>query len=109
MSNTVEGTFDDLPPEEKTRAFLQFLQYHQQQQQIKETEKFQQLYNGDGTTPSGGDAPDAYSQMDEKVVEESLKIWYGISNGASSSLGVSKLYSVVTIAIASLSIVIQYL
>ena len=97
MSNTVEGTFDDLPPEEKTRAFLQFLQYHQQQQQIKETEKFQQLYNADATA---GAQEDTYSQMDEKVVEESLKIWYGISNGAadSASRGVTQLITVVTIA-----------
>ena len=28
--NTVQGTFDDLSEEEKTRAYLQFLQYHQQ-------------------------------------------------------------------------------
>ena len=98
MSNTVEGTFDDLPPEEKTRAFLQFLQYHQQQQQIKETEKFQQLYNADAT--GAGAQEDTYSQMDEKVVEESLKIWYGISNGAADSAtrGVTQLITVVTIA-----------
>ena len=97
----MEGTFDDLPPEEKTRAFLQFLQYHQQQQQIKETEKFQQLYNSDGLD---SEQDDTYSQMDEKVVEESLKIWYGISNSASLS-GCSQLLSVVTIAFA---IVIWY-
>jgi len=89
-ANTVEGTFDDLPPEEKTRAFLQFLQYHQQQQQMKETEEFRQI-----SSSSDGD----YSQMDERVVEESLKIWYGITNrGAALSASTTTQLPVVTVA-----------
>ena len=43
--NTVQGTFDDLSDEEKTRALLQFLQYHQQLEQENETKKFQELWN----------------------------------------------------------------
>ena len=43
--NTVQGTFDDLSEEEKTRAYLQFLQYHQQLEQENETKKFQQMLN----------------------------------------------------------------
>ncbi len=35
--NTVQGTFEDLSEEEKTRALLQFLQYHQQHEQENET------------------------------------------------------------------------
>ena len=45
--NTVQGTFDDLSEEEKTRAYLQFLQYHQQLEQANETKKFQQMLNKD--------------------------------------------------------------
>ena len=45
--NTVPGTFNDLSEEEKTRAYLQFLQYHQQLEQEKETIKFQQMLNKD--------------------------------------------------------------
>merc|ERR1719219_2708876 len=43
--NTVQGTFDDLSDEEKTRAYLQFLQYHQQLEQENETKKFQEMLN----------------------------------------------------------------
>jgi len=45
--NTVQGTFDDLSEEEKTRAYLQFLQYHQQLEQENETKRFQQMLNKD--------------------------------------------------------------
>ena len=45
--NTVQGTFDDLSEEEKTRAYLQFLQYHQQLEQENETKRFQQMLNND--------------------------------------------------------------
>lgn len=45
--NTVQGTFDDLSEEEKTRAYLQFLQYHQQLEQENKTKRFQQMLNRD--------------------------------------------------------------
>ena len=46
--NTVQGTFDDLSEEEKTRAYLQFLQYHQQLEKENETKQFQQMLNNKG-------------------------------------------------------------
>ena len=45
--NTVQGTFDDLSEEEKTRAYLQFLQYHQQVSQNSN------LLLANHSTPSG--------------------------------------------------------
>jgi len=44
--NTVQGTFEDLSEEEKTRALLQFLQYHQQQEQESETKRFKEMIQG---------------------------------------------------------------
>ena len=61
-----------------------------QQQQMKETEEFRQI-----SSSSDGD----YSQMDERVVEESLKIWYGITNrGAPLSASTTTQLPVVTVA-----------
>ena len=44
--NTVQGTFEDLSEEEKTRALLQFLQYHQQLEQESETKRFKEMIQG---------------------------------------------------------------
>ena len=61
-----------------------------QQQQMKETEEFRQI-----SSSSDGD----YSQMDERVVEESLKIWYGITNsGDTLSASTTTQLPVVTVA-----------
>ena len=77
-STVVQGTFDDLSQEEKTKAFLQFLQYHQQQEQEQETKKFQQLFDQSNEPEDNAQL----SETDEKVVEESLKIWYGLSTAS---------------------------
>ena len=54
--NTVQGTFEDLSEEEKTRALLQFLQYQQQQEQESETKRFKEMIqngaNQDGLASS---------------------------------------------------------
>ena len=53
-ANTVQGTFEDLSEEEKTRALLQFLQYHQQQEQEDETKRFKEMIqSGDGKDDDG--------------------------------------------------------
>ena len=42
----MQGTFEDLSEEEKTRALLQFLQYHQQLEQESETKRFKEMIQG---------------------------------------------------------------
>lgn len=83
--NTVQGTFEDLSEEEKTRALLQFLQYHQQQEQENETKRFREMIQGGSrdseASGSGQDQP--VETPDEKAVEESLKVWYGLSGSGS--------------------------
>ena len=88
--NTVQGTFDDLSDEEKTRAYLQFLQYHQQLEQKNETKRFQEMLNhGEKTITQ------ANSNSDNTVpTNDSLRIWYGLKNrghSCSSSLSMSSL------------------
>uniref|UniRef100_A0A0K2TJN1 Metalloprotease TIKI homolog n=1 Tax=Lepeophtheirus salmonis TaxID=72036 RepID=A0A0K2TJN1_LEPSM len=63
---TVQGTFNDLSENQKTRALLQFLQYQQQQEQTEETKKFQKLI---------GQQSSSESYVDN---DKSLSIWYGI-------------------------------
>ena len=81
--NTVQGTFDDLSEEEKTRAYLQFLQYHQQLEQENETKRFQQMLN---RKQNIYDEPTtlmpAATEDDTKDVDESLRVWYGLSGSS---------------------------
>ena len=69
----VQGTFDDLSEDEKTRALLQFLQYRQQQMEKDSSDSL--VVEGAGAT----DDSEADSAADEKAAEESLKVYYGIS------------------------------
>ena len=46
LRNRIQGTFDDLPDEEKTKALLQFLQYKQHLERDNSTKKFQDLVGG---------------------------------------------------------------
>ena len=66
--NTVQGTFDDLSDEEKTRAYLQFLQYHQQLEQKNETKRFQEMLNHGETIQT--------SSISENTDTDSSRIWY---------------------------------
>lgn len=77
--NTVQGTFDDLSEEEKTRAYLQFLQYHQQLEQESETKKFQEMLKT-GQSMTKEEDEEIKESQDEKSVEESLRLWYGLSS-----------------------------
>ena len=88
--NTVQGTFDDLSDEEKTRAYLQFLQYHQQLEQKNETKRFQEMLNHGEKTIS---SQQSNSNSDTTVpTNDSLRIWYGLNNRgpscSSSSLSI---------------------
>ena len=80
----VQGTFDDLPEDEKNRAMLQFLQYHQQLENPSETSKFEDLVRSGGIQTTTTEQSNQFGQdagaLDEKAVEESLKIWYGLNN-----------------------------
>ena len=76
--NTVQGTFDDLSEEEKTRAYLQFLQYHQQLEQENETKRFQQMLNRNNDN-NLNDA--SANDFDNNVSDdESQNVWYGLSH-----------------------------
>ena len=88
--NTVQGTFDDLSDEEKTRAYLQFLQYHQQLEQKNETKRFQEMLNHGENHKK---LPiNTNSNADNTVSNDS--IWYGL-NRSSSSVSIS--YSMIMI------------
>jgi hypothetical protein len=80
--NTVQGTFDDLSEPEKTRAYLQFLQYHQQLEQENETNRFQEMLNNDDDQPPASDQGENGSEAttDDKVDDESQHIWNGLSS-----------------------------
>jgi len=99
--HTVQGTFDDLSEDEKTRALLQFLQYHQQLEGKSENGgQFKDLVDGGG---SGGavdvyQATDVKETMDEKAVEESLKVWYGLTNGGPGNRSLSAIVFAVAMA-----------
>lgn len=70
----IKGTFDDLPDEEKTKALLQFLQYKERLER-EEREK-----------ASSPPVQQQHESADEKAVEESIKVWYGLEGGGSSTL-----------------------
>lgn len=83
--NKVQGTFDDLPEHEKTRALLKFIQYHQQQERENDTRRFGEMMGSESPiTPNSLEAhghdeqENHFTGIDEKAIEESLKIWYGI-------------------------------
>jgi len=87
--NTVQGTFDDLSEEEKTRAYLQFLQYHQQLEQENETKKFQQMLNQDQNSSqdlkpvTGGTEKNGAGENNEN---DSINGWTGGANSSEKKL-----------------------
>ena len=60
---------------------LQFLQYHQQLEKSSETAKFEDLVWAGSVPTTTTESADKYVQddLDEKAVEESLKVWYGLN------------------------------
>ena len=92
-----QGTFDDLSEDEKTRALLQFLQYHQQLEGKSENGgQFKDLV--DGGAVDVYQANNVEETMDEKAVEESLKVWYGLTNGGPGNTSYSFILSAVVSA-----------
>ena len=101
---TSQGTFDDLSEDEKTRALLQFLQYHQQLEGKSENGgQFRDLV--DGGAVDIYQANNVEETMDEKAVEESLKVWYGLTNGGPGNRSVSAIFIVLAVAVAMLTTV----
>ena len=106
-SGTVKGTFDDLSDDEKTKAFLQLLEYKlrleaeqkedEQEKVTEDTDRFHELWQ---RLPSHKVEPDSETE-EEKTVRESIQVWYGINSGA--GLGCSILV-LTLIAVARLSI-----
>lgn len=86
---TVKGTFDDLSDDEKTKAFLQLLEYKLRMEKEQRTEKkekerkensFHELWQ---RLPTHQIDPVSETE-EEKTVRQSIQVWYGI-NGSGSS------------------------
>jgi len=81
-SGTVKGTFDDLSDDEKTKAFLQLLEYkirleqEQKQEEEREQDNFHELWQ---KLPSHQVKPESETE-EEKKVRESIQVWYGINS-----------------------------
>jgi len=86
---TVMGTIDDLSDDEKTRAFLQLLEYklRMEKEQMAENEEagqkdssFHELWQ---RLPAH--QIDPVSETDEeKTVRESIQVWYGINSSSTT-------------------------
>lgn len=86
-TGTVKGTFDDLSDDEKTKAFLQLLEYklrleaeqkEDEEEVAEDTDRFHELWQ---RLPSHKVQPDSETE-EEKTVRESIQVWYGINDGA---------------------------
>lgn len=86
-TGTVKGTFDDLSDDEKTKAFLQLLEYklrleaeqkEDEETVAEDTDRFHELWQ---RLPSHKVQPDSETE-EEKTVRESIQVWYGINGGA---------------------------
>ena len=85
---TVKGTFEDLSDDERTKAFLQLLEYKlrlEKEQRLgtpemeKKENKFQELWE---KLPSHHVNP-VQETEEEKAVRESIQVWYGINSSPS--------------------------
>jgi len=88
---TVTGTFDDLSDEEKTKAFLQLLEFKEKVENKQKNEKrekerkdnsFHELWQ---KLPVHHTDPGTKETEEEKTVRQSIQVWYGIS-GASDNV-----------------------
>jgi len=84
------GTIDDLSDDEKTRAFLQLLEYklRMEKEQMAENEEtgqkdssFHELWQ---RLPAHQIDP-VSETAEEKTVRESIQVWYGIGNSSSET------------------------
>ena len=85
IGGTVKGTFEDLSDDERTKAFLQLLEYKmrlEKEQRLgvpemeKKENKFQELWE---KLPSHHVNPIEETE-EEKAVRESIQVWYGINS-----------------------------
>merc|ERR1712083_993437 len=85
---TVKGTFDDLSDDEKTKAFLQLLEYKLRMEKEQRTEKkekerkensFHELWQ---RLPTHQIDPVSETE-EEKTVRQSIQVWYGIHGSGS--------------------------
>jgi len=100
---TVKGTFEDLSDDERTKAFLQLLEYKlrlEKEQRLgkhemeKKDNKFQELWE---KLPSHQVNPVSETE-EEKAVRESIQVWYGINCSVAhsgSGLGYSIIFSLI--------------
>ncbi|XP_023322770.1 metalloprotease TIKI1 [Eurytemora carolleeae] len=84
-NGVVVGTFEDLSQEEKTRAFLQLLEYKlkvekESEDNDKKDDRFHELWQK-LPTPQVNTNSDT---EDVKAVRESIKVWYGLSGSSST-------------------------
>jgi len=88
---TVKGTFDDLSDDEKTKAFLQLLEYKLRMEKEQRTEKkekerkensFHELWQ---RLPTHQIDPVSETE-EEKTVRQSIQVWYGIHGSGSDGL-----------------------
>jgi len=107
---TVSGTFDDLSDEEKTKAFLQLLEYQQRvekeqrheqkQKERKEYSSFHELWQ---RLPAHHIDPIRETDEDRSA-RQSVQVWYGIS-GSSGGCGPQKTLSVLVLTVSILAFV----
>ena len=100
--NTVQGTFDDLSEEEKTRAYLQFLQYHQQLEQENETKRFQQMLNrnNDDDNNLNEDAKDDFDNNNVSSDDKTENVWYGLSHSRLNFPSISYIIFLIMVILA---------
>ena len=100
--NTVQGTFDDLSEEEKTRAYLQFLQYHQQLEQENETKRFQQMLNrnNDDDNNLNEDAKDDFDNNNVSSDDKTENVWYGLSHSRLNLPSISYIIFLIMVILA---------
>jgi hypothetical protein len=72
---------------------LQFLQYRQQLEEEESTKRFEAMVGGISTG-----SQNAYSDepLDERAIEESLKVWYGLDNQSSSAAHFVSMFLIVS-------------
>merc|ERR1719309_912501 len=73
---TVKGTFDDLSDDEKTKAFLQLLEYKLRMEKEQKENSFHELWQ---RLPTHQINPVSETE-EEKTVRQSIQVWYGINS-----------------------------
>jgi len=79
-SGTVAGTFEDLSEEERTKAFLQFLEHRikmEKEEKEPRDDGFHELWQ---RLPTPSVSSNSDNSDDVESVRESIKVWYGLSS-----------------------------